>query len=313
VKRSIPRLASLLIVVAACGPSGPEAAPPLPPDSFAFGVFGDGPYDRREDKPFARVVDDVNDTELAWLIHVGDILGGSCSDGVYRDRLRKINRIRHPVVYTPGDNEWTDCRGRHEPLERLATLRRTFFAHPARSLGGRPMVLQSQSADPAYREFVENARWTRGGFVFATLHVVGSANGSRTGDATNDAEAARRMAAAIAWMDAAFADAHARNARGVVLVVHADMGLEGGDRTRGAYVPLIDRMKEQVDRFPGPVVLIHGDSHEYRVDHPLRNARGRRYRNFTRVETFGSPDIGWVRVVVDTAAGRVVDVQPRQW
>jgi hypothetical protein len=33
--------------------------------------------------------------------------------------------------------------------------------------------------------------------------------------------------------------------------------------------------------------------------------------NFTRLETFGSPDIGWVRVVVDTVAGRVVEFEPR--
>jgi hypothetical protein len=33
--------------------------------------------------------------------------------------------------------------------------------------------------------------------------------------------------------------------------------------------------------------------------------------NFTRLETFGSPDIGWVRVVVDSVAGRVVEIEPR--
>lgn len=316
--RPNPRWAWLVLALAACGRSSePE---PLPANSFAFGVFGDGPYGPREDRPFARLIQDVNDADLAWLIHVGDILGGPCSDELYRDRLQKMNSIRHPVVYTPGDNEWTDCwredDGGYDPLERLGAIRRTFFADPARTLGGRPMAVESQAADPAFREFGENARWTRGGFVFATMHVVGSANGTRRYEEAaepNNVEAARRLAAAVAWMDAAFAQAHARRARGVVLIVHANVGLEGGGRTRDAYLPFVDRLKEQVARFPGPVLLIHGDSHQQRLDHPLRDANGRRYANFTRLETFGSPDIGWVRVVVDTAAGRVMQVEPREW
>lgn len=315
-KRPSRTLAFLFCAVAACGTDAP--APP-PDDGFAFAVFGDGPYSRREEGTFARVVEDVNRAELAWLVHVGDILGAPCSDAVFRDRLQKMQAIRHPVVYTPGDNEWTDCHrrdhGSHDPLERLARIRQTFFRQPGRSLGGRPMAVESQAADPAFREFPENARWMRGGFVFATLHLVGSRNGlqpfaGRT--AAHDAEAARRMAAAVAWLDAAFAAARGSSARGVVLVTHANVGLEGGRRARDAYAPFVERLRERVAGFSGPVLFIHGDSHTQRTDQPLRNAQGRVYRNFTRLETFGSPEIGWVRVVVDTAAGRVTEVEPRR-
>ncbi|HYR10207.1 MAG TPA: hypothetical protein VEQ60_20705 [Longimicrobium sp.] len=60
------------------------------------------------------------------------------------------------------------------------------------------------------------------------------------------------------------------------------------------------------------MLLIHGDTHHQRVDHPLRNARGEAYRNFTRLESYGSPDIGWVRVVVDSADGRITTYEPRR-
>ena len=63
--------------------------------------------------------------------------------------------------------------------------------------------------------------------------------------------------------------------------------------------------------FPGEVLLIHGDTHDYRLDQPLTDDRGAVLENFTRLETFGSPDIGWVRVVVDTLRGQVIDVEPR--
>ncbi len=52
-----------------------------------------------------------------------------------------------------------------------------------------------------------------------------------------------------------------------------------------------------------PVAFLHGDLHRFRIDHPLFSAKtNRRFENFIRVETYGSPDIHWVRVTVDPAA-----------
>ena len=51
-----------------------------------------------------------------------------------------------PLIYTPGDNEWTDCRpiSKYDPNERLDRLRQLFFAAP-RSLGQRSRALTRQS------------------------------------------------------------------------------------------------------------------------------------------------------------------------
>ena len=68
-----------------------------------------------------------------------------------------------PFIFTPGDNEWADCSG---PEERLA-IRRTFFA-TGQSLGQRRINLARQAAP-----YVENARWTMGNVVFATVNVPG--------------------------------------------------------------------------------------------------------------------------------------------
>lgn len=316
------RLCLLLALVtagalAACGgESEPPPPAPLPANSFAFAVFGDGPYSRDEARRFDRLIGEVNQADLQWFLHVGDILGGDCSNDVYRDRLEKMNSIRHPVIYTPGDNEWTDCYTRgHDPLDRLARIRRTFFRDAGRSLGGRRMRLETQARDRRYREFRENQRWTRGGFVFATVHLVGSSNGiepfrGRTQE--NDEEVARRTAAAIAWMDEAFAEARRTSATGVVIATHANIGIDREDEPRQGYGAFVDALERQVAGYSGPVLLIHGDSHHQRVDHPLRDASGRPYRNFTRVESYGSPDIGWMRVVVDSVAGRVTAYEPRR-
>tara|TARA_R110002096_G_scaffold358509_1_gene551581 strand:- start:336 stop:539 length:204 start_codon:yes stop_codon:yes gene_type:complete len=47
------------------------------------------------------------------------------------------------------------------------------------------------------------------------------------------------------------------------------------------------------------VVLAVGDTHIFRVDKPLYRADGTLVENFTRVETFGHPNVHWVRVRVD--------------
>jgi len=290
----------------------------LPPNSFAFGVFGDGPYGPREVARFRRVLEDVNRSDVQWLLHVGDILWYPCSDSAFTDRLVAMNSIDRAVVYTPGDNEWADCHtrreGRYAPLDRLASLRRIFFSRPTQSLGRHPIPLESQAQGPLFAEFPENARWTYGGFVFATIHVVGSRNGGepfRGRTAANDAEVARRTRAAIAWLDEAFAKARAVSAKGLVLAIHGDIGFHERSGSGRAYAEFAERLRTNVAGFPGPVLLIHGDSHIQRVDQPLRDGEGRAYPNFTRLETFGSPDIGWVRVVVDTVAGRVTTYETR--
>jgi hypothetical protein len=53
--------------------------------------------------------------------------------------------------------------------------------------------------------------------------------------------------------------------------------------------------------------LIHGDSHRHRIDQPLINPRtGYPFRNFTRIEVFGSPVVNWVRVQVNRQNGKTV-------
>lgn len=81
------------------------------------------------------------------MIHAGDISWRPCSDKLYERSLNWYNGLRHPVVFTPGDNEWSDCwkpgSGGYAPLERLNRLRDIFFADPHRSLGSNPLTLES--------------------------------------------------------------------------------------------------------------------------------------------------------------------------
>lgn len=221
-----------------------------------------------------------------------------------------------PLVLTPGDNEWTDCHraaaGGYAPLERLAYLRQVLFSNPDATLGGRPMRVQSQADDPAYAEFPENVRWSRQHVVFATLHVVGSQNGLADfpgRSAADDAEVERRTTATLAWLDDTFRQAMDDDAAGVFLMMQANPGLERGDADHTGFEHILAAIEEHTRAFDRPVILAHGDSHYFRVDKPAIGSTAF-LPNFTRVETFGSQRVHWVKVTVAPQSPEVFAFQP---
>lgn len=146
------------------------------------------------------------------------------------------------------------------------------------------------------------------GIVFATAHIVGATNGMEPfpnraeGD---DLAAKRRTEAAAAWLREAFTEARASQAPAVVLGIHGNPILEkpADDPERLAFEPFITALEEEVEAFGGPVLLVHGDDHEYIVDRSLvRRTNLRRLQNLTRMQVPGSPEVGWVRVVVTPGA-----------
>jgi hypothetical protein len=290
--------------------SGPPKPTPNPPGTFAFGALGDAPYYPWEDWRFPQTLQDMDGNDLAFAVHIGDIFWRPCSDERYERSVRWFNGLRHPLIYVPGDNEWADCwmeqEGGFDPRDRLAFLRRKLYPRPGVSLGRQALPLETQSSNPAYAEFVEHARWSRGGLVFATIHVVGSGNFTRPFPARTDAddqEARRRLEAALAWLHEAFAQATAQAATGVVVAFHADPGFDRTPKDQAPFRPLLDAIEDDAVAFGRPVLLIHGDSHDFKTDHPVKaRATRQTIASITRLEVPGSPLVGWVRVVVTPGA-----------
>ena len=107
---------------------------------FTFGAFGDTPYAWIEEALFHDFLAGMNQEDLPFVVHVGDFKSAMapCSDELFRQRREWFDLVRHPFVFVPGDNEWTDCRGfqagGYDPLERLAKLRE-LFSRGEESLG----------------------------------------------------------------------------------------------------------------------------------------------------------------------------------
>jgi len=277
---------------------GPAPPTPVPPGTWAFGVMGDAPYTFWDELKWPLLLRELRSNELAFMVDVGDIFWRPCTDEHYRRILGDLNGLPYPVVYTPGDNETFDCwergSGGFTPQSRFARVRQIFFANPSRSLGGAPMALAHQSG-----EFVENARWSRANVVFATVDIIGSKNGMQPFPARtpeDDAGARRRTDAAAAWVRETFAEAAKSNAAAVVIGFHANMHAERRDDYTDAFEPFLSTLEQEAARFAKPVLVIHGDGHDYIVDRPLRAP------NLTRMQVPGSPLVGWVRVVVRPGA-----------
>jgi hypothetical protein len=294
-----------------------HASAPPPGDTsarFSFAVIGDTPYHFGEEWMFADMLKDIDREELAFVVHIGDFKSGRspCTDELFAKRLQQFNSVRHPFIYIPGDNEWTDChRSGADPLERLAMLRELFYPDDA-SLGERKLRLERQSADPRFAEFRENVRWSIGPALFIGLNIPGSNNNlGRTPQM--DAEYIRRSAANAAWLAQSFALAKMNDDAAVFIAIQADPYFERASRRSAAtdgFAQFRQELLAHTLAFGKPVILMHGDTHRYRVDHPLVDpATQKPLERFTRIESFGSPSVDWIRVSVDPGNPKLLAIK----
>lgn len=291
VAAAVVAVASILFV--SRGPAPPRESPPR--GTFTFAALGDAPYNAFERLQYRLVVKDIAQHDVRFVLHTGDLFRRPCSDDMYLRMRAQFAAMQHPVIYTPGDKDWTDCwqqrAGGFSPLERLQFVRKTFFAN---ELPG----LEHQA------QYVEHQRWQQNGFLFATVHLVDSLNAMRPFPARtheDDVAAQRRTEAAAAWLRETFAAAKAARAKGVVVAFHADAHLEmtPGDPDRQVFEPFLATLEKEAEDFAGPVLVVHGGGHIETVDHPLVDRTShKRLQNVTRLEVPGSPDVGWVWVAV---------------
>ena len=268
---------------------------------FTFGALGDTPYTRVEEALFPGLLSGMSNEDLAFVVHVGDFKSASapCTDELFRQRRQWFDLVRHPLVFVPGDNDWTDCHGfqagGYDPLERLAKLRE-LFSGGEESLGQRRIRLARQSPD-----YPEHARWRHGDVLFVTLNVPGNANNARQ----MPEEFRSRSAVVARWLEQSFNLARGDRLRAVVIFMQANPWASPTGRYFG-FRELLATLAKEALGFDGEVLLVHGDTHRFRMDSPLRDpASGALVANFTRVEVFGSPGMNWVRIRVIEDAKRV--------
>jgi hypothetical protein len=333
---ALPLVAALVAAVAlyvgiAQG-SAADASPTAEgPQSYAIGLFGDMPYNAQGKADYPFLLQDINSEDVQFSIFDGDLKAGGdgpCADSLYTTALANFNTLERPLILVPGDNDWTDCWGRYgpntqpysDPIERLAHERSLFFS-TSQSLGKKTLTLTRQSSEGgAYALYSENVRWKVGPVVYLGLNVQGSNDNYpyHDTDAENpsapvrsDAEIDRqraeevaRKAADLHWLQEGFAYAKKVGAKGVLIDWQADPNFNNEQHLTNphdgdALPDYVNALRTETMAYAGQVVLVHGDSHYFKVDKPLTLPSGKVLGNFTRVETFGAASTDWVKATVD--------------
>jgi hypothetical protein len=297
-------------IAAALAIAGARAAAGTNPNTVTLAVFGDSPYLDPSFPPgseFAKTPAFINtinaDSTVQEVVHVGDIHSGSepCTVAYDQSIYNLWTEFQKPLIYTPGDNEWSDCTKVKEepgsdfdnvvthpdmPLDMLAVIRAIFFANPGRTLGQSPMQVASQGTayDPAFAtdaQYVENVMWEQSKTVFVTLNLPGGSNNdidpwyAKTHPAPwnpdQPIEMAQRTGADIRWLNKAFAMAKADNAHSVVIIGQSDMwDTADAPSHQTNYEPIVAAMASNTLDYGKPVMYFNGDSHVYRSDNPLQ-------------------------------------------
>jgi hypothetical protein len=201
------------------GTVSPAMAEPSDGHALTLAIYGDAPYgtsptDTAQFQATPAFIDSINkDPQVSLVAHVGDIHAGKqyCTQAYDQSVYDLWTRYQKPVVYTPGDNEWTDCHKpgegggaynsatqqidyvldpvTHQPVDyaggdpvaNLDLVRSIFFSKPGSTLGNgkRHVLSQAQVYDRAHAmdsKYVENVMWQQKGIQFVTLNIPGGSN-----------------------------------------------------------------------------------------------------------------------------------------
>lgn len=284
----------------------------------------------------------MNQHQVDFTLFAGDTKNGHslCTDkAIGQDVIDIFNRLDAPTLYSLGDNEWTDCHrtsnGSYDPLERLGFLRQAFFNKPT-TQGRKPIPVERQGEfGDAYSE---NSRFVKNHVEFVALHIPGSNNNlvatdkqctkksDRTASdcAAATAEYQARNIRNLDWLRKAFQSARENHYAGIVVVIQADVYFpfelsDGGyqeqflpqlDPAANGYADFVHALIAETHNYAGQVVLVHGDSHYFKIDKAMYDDDGRLTANFTRVEVFGSEDNSWIEMTVDPTTRHVFSFQP---
>jgi len=298
--------AALITSTALC----PARANPSMP--FSFAVIGDQPYNNLLEPATDSLINTISkEPDVHWILHLGDIKGGAepCSDSLIIRRLAQLQRSEKPLVYVPGDNEWTDCHrasnGGYDTQERLQFLRANAFS-TARSMGIRPFPVRQQTEHP----FPEHLMWQQGSTLFISLNIPGSNNDLRNPDSLRQREKA--IDAWLAQAEKLFENATLSPTESIIAIQGNPIDGSGLGKQDG-YAAFKQRLVGYINTTQRPVLLLHGDTHRFKWDRPsLKKYAGTAQTDalFYRAEGWGHPFINtWVKIKVTPGADTPFQVE----
>tara|TARA_B100000315_G_scaffold254367_1_gene295268 strand:+ start:559 stop:1482 length:924 start_codon:yes stop_codon:yes gene_type:complete len=242
-----------------------------------FLVMGDMPYTPIDEINLAKdgkITKAIAATPHDFLMHLGDMKSGAlaCTNKLLQTNKALLTSLTtQPFIYTPGDNEWTDCDReklsvRFDELERLSFVKGLMFDDDYTK---KAQQLQGYATQA---EMLENARWQFDGIEFRTLHIPGTFNGrsqilkSDKNAALDDAD--KRDKYNLIWLKQALVQ---QDAKAYVFGFQADIYhptskptcSESQRSNCDAFKIYRDAISDFAKHTNKPVLVMHGDTGPY--------------------------------------------------
>ena len=212
-------------------------------------------------------------------------------------------------------------RRRRQIPSSASILERRLFASTSQSLGQRlspyPAV-HRLSGKRAMEIRASCLPWPQRAGIERQLSILwgGWRNSSSAEIDRQRAEETARKAADIEWLREGFQYAASVGAKGVMIIWQADLNFNNEQhlpdtRSWDAFPGYVDALRTLTLGFPGQVVLVHGDSHYFKMDKPINGPSDGVLANFTRIETFGARNTHWVSARIDPTDPNLFAFEPR--
>lgn len=291
--------------------------------STSFIALGDMPYYKFQFPVYETLIKNINATNPSLIIHTGDATHpGDCTNKTIDRGYNFMNSFDAPVLFTLGDNDWTDCPKKdYNSIERLNYYRKTYFNSNI-TLGSKPVEVFNQNEIG----YPENMRLLKDNIGFVTVHVTRAINHAIPLEPDLRKEFFSRNEANLLWLKNSFLEFNDTDA--IVVTLHANMfesqrlplkmlihkiyknkklllnydtyiklfrTLFGSPnyKFKLPYRDIGRTIQKLSSEFKKPVLLLHGDTHFHRITKPLKN-----FPYLHVIETFGNPNIKAIEIAV---------------
>lgn len=269
-------------------------------------ILADTPYSDEEKKmlqgPNGTLYQLLNKEHPSAVLHLGDFKSGakSCTNELLIEHKALLGQT-YPgkVIYTPGDNDWTDCDRStllhsFDELERLDFLIELMYQTD-------PLLTQNLAEVSSQLGQIENKLWINDRLAISTLHIVGTSNGrvhiNKSNRKNTLSKVNARDEANLDWLNQI--ESHATDFDALIIGFQADIYQQSVLQSKAcdnsslnacdAFAIYRQAFKALAKRLNKPVLISHGDTGDFcfeRLDNNLwhLNAAGDfRYIDATKV------------------------------
>ncbi|MCJ8319382.1 MAG: hypothetical protein MJK12_07095 [Colwellia sp.] len=243
-------------------------------------ILADTPYSDKEKTmlqgPNGSLYRLVNEIKPSVVMHLGDYKSGgkSCTNALLIEHKALLTQV-YPgkIIYTPGDNDWTDCdrpflRYSFDELERLEFLITLMYQTP-------PLLTENLQGLTSQKSQIENKLWINDRLAISTIHLVGTSNGRVNIEKSQRKQAIKKVDTRdnlnLIWLKNI--EEKAKDFDALIIGFQADIYQKSVIESKAcddsslkacdAFAIYRQAFKDLAERIKKPVLISHGDTGEF--------------------------------------------------